>query len=376
MLSGVLGEMKELSVAYEAGTKSIYKYEVSIDFFSTYILYSERDYYIDYIGKEVEFSVRMDYDSGVPIEVINTLAVKSIVQSVRFDNGEECVSSLIPYSNNVVDVIDFDSNYLSAGAIAQARTILITGYVKGKSKVTRWIDFSCLDNSSKAFNLRLFSNDNNIEDFCENTVCKYVMCDIKNTPWGFQIVGEVIILDQELNYPGEVLLSIVKLESAYKQDEQLTHYIDKYNMIETIKNLIYYEPGYHLVEMAAEVMLIDTICSIFEGYDKEVLYRAVFASRGYLIGSRDGLSNPLVNYHRIITSKLKDDSSLIKLLDFTSAVEEGNLNKQAYLSIRKQVSSIMKGRRGLNEKNSISSLLESIDNEYGGLFRQGIFKLD
>lgn len=352
--------------------------EVELNDFSTYTLFGSYSQYIDYVGKEVDFDVRKDVVRGVVTEVICSIAVKSIVQSV--DDGsyvDEINSrSLIPETSKFVNVITFDKNTLKSEDVALAQIVLVVGYKDGKSKISKWKDFSCLDVNSQVFNLRLFTNSDDVDDFCKNVQGKYAMVDIKNTSYGFQVFKDMQVYEGEVQTPPEVFLSSLKLSSCYSSDAELEEYLNKYDMINILKKTMYFEPGYHIVEMAAEIILIQAICKIFEGYDRKLLYRAVFASRGYLLGSNTNLSNPLVNYHRIITSSLKNDFKLIRLLDFTGGVEEGDLNKQAYLSIRRQVTSIMKGRRGINEENPLNIAINSIDSDYCGLFQRGLVGLD
>jgi hypothetical protein len=357
----------------------LHQLEVSMDDFSTYTVFGNMNEYLGYVDKEVEFETREDVINGLVQEVICNVAARSIVQSV--DSGDYVDDfegmTLIPENSKAIDVITFNKDTLKRGDVAKAQVILVSGFKPGKSRVAKWTDFICLDVNSTVFNLRLFTNADDIEDFRNNVVGKYAMVDIKNDDkYGFQVFADMQIYDQEVHIPSEVLLSALKLNIIVRRDEELEGYVKKYDMIDTLKKTIYFEPGYHLVEMAAEIMLIQTVCKIFGEYDRGLLYRCVFASRGYLLGSNAHISNPLVNYHRIITSTLKNDFDLIRLLDITGGLEEGDLNKQVYLSVRRQVTSIMKGRRGINEDNKINSIVADIDTEYGGLLQRGLVGLD
>lgn len=365
------GVIKGIEVKTVIDAGSLFQLEVSMDDFDTYVLFGDVKEYMDFIDKEVEFTTRRDVVNGVVEEVINTIAVKSIIQTMDeslFDDIELDTASLIAETSKTLNVIDFDHKLLKKDDVALAKIILVVSYSKGKSKFAKWHDFTCLDCNSQVFNLRLFSNDDNVDEFANNIVGRYVMVDIKNDArYGFQVFKDMQLYQQEVQVPPEVHLASMRLKMIANRQPSLKEYVEKYNMIDYLKGVMHFEPGYHIVEMLSEIILIQALAKIYEGYDRDLLYRAVFASRGYLVGATD-LSNPIVNYHRIITSSLKGDLELIRLLDWTSGVEEGDINKQAYLGIRKQVSSIMNERRGINEEVDINSSISSINSEYSGLF--------
>lgn len=376
MRSGTITEVTTVQYIKEG----LSRLQVTMDDFSTYTVFGNTNEYLQYVDKEVEFDVREDVVNGVVEEVICQIAVKSIVQTIN-SNGDSVDdfegSTLIPESSKAVDIISFDHKSLKSGDVAKAQIVLVSGFMPGKSTFAKWTDFTCLDVNSKAFNLRLFTNSDEIDEFRKKVVGKYAMVDIKNEPrWGLQVAGDMEVYEAEVQIPSEALLSAFKLSMIVKRDEQLESYCKKYDFIDTLKRTIYFEPGYHLVEMAAEIMLINTLCSIFESYNKNLLYRMVFASRGYLTGSNTNLSNPIVNYHKVITSDLREDIDLIRMIDITGGVEEGDLDKEAYLSVRRQVTSIMKGRRGIHETHKLNTSIADIDGEFSGLFFRGLKGMD
>lgn len=358
----------------------ISKCEVTFDSLSTYVIFGDYNELLCYIGKPVEYSIRKDVVNGIITEVINTVALRSIVQSVSDDEVDVDfieLPSIIPDNSKTFSVVTFDSDNLKNGDVSKSEVVLVYDYTCGKSKVAKWRDFKCLDKYSKSFNLRLFTNSDDIDSFCKNVVGKYMMVDIKSTNYGLQVLDgtEVSVYEHEIQVPPEVSLASFRLKSLISGDEELKGYITKYNMLESLEVIMYFEPGYHLVEMFAEIILINSACRIFEGYDKKTLTRMVFASRGYLLGSNTKMSNPLVNYHRVITSTLKDDFKLIRMLDITGGIEEGDRDKSIYLDIRRFVTSIMKERRGISAEKEINSSINAINGVYGGLFKRG-FDLD
>lgn len=363
-------EQIELINTYEDGLQLC---EVTMDDFSSYKIFGDYNDLLKYSGKQVEFSTRPDIINGLREEIVSTIAERSIVSMVDINDKsiieDDSSLTLIPNKTNVVDVITFDSLTLKKEDVALAQIILVVDYKDGKSqKGAKWKDFTCLDKNSRAFNLRLFTNDSNVDEFAKNIIGHYAMVDIKNTPYGLQVHNDFKIYDQEVQIPPEAQLASLTLNVNLREDKELKEYVEKYDLINKLKTMIYYEPGYHLVEMSAELILINAICRIFEGYDKKLLKRAVFASRGCLLSANTKLSKDKINYHRIITSSLKNDVDLIRLLDQMSGVEEGDINKSAYLNIRQFISTLMRERRGLLEESKINNLVNSINSEYGWLF--------
>ncbi len=354
--------------------------EVTMDDLSTYTMFYNYNESIQFVDKEVEFDVRKDVVNGIIKEVINTIAEKRYIQCVELDESLEDAEiesmPIIAKESSFSPIITFNSTTTKKGDFLQNQIVLVCASKSGRSFKASWQDFTCIDCNSKSFNLRVFSNIDGIDEISRSFVGNYVMADIEHTSYGFQVNGDIRLYEMEVEVPKEVNLCLFKLGFVVRRDKELKSYVDKYEMLTKLKNIIYYEPGYHLVEMEAEIMLIHTICSIYDIYDKKLLIRAVFASRGYLFGSNTELSNPIINYHRIITSDLRNDLDLIKLLDITYGVNEGDVNKGAYLAVRNMVTAIMKERRGIYEKNIINDCISTINNKYNGLLQRGLIDMD
>ena len=347
--------------------------DVVIDTFDSYKMFYDYNDALKFIGQDVEFITTQDIIDGFEYTVIHSFTVKNIVNCVELKEteDEEYETSLIPKLSKTSKVVSFDSTSLKVGDVSKAQIVFIHDCVNGKSLVSKWKDFKCLDCNSKSFNLRLFSNDDNIDEFVSNIVGRYAMVDIKNTHYGLQVLdgGTMEVYQQEVVLPHEVLAARLLLNRYLTKDKELSDYVNKYDMIEKLSKIIKYELGYNLVDMAIEMKLINTLCSIDNSnYDRKLLMRAVFVTRSYLVGDKVSLSNYTVNYHRLITSSLKNDSKLLQLLDVNYIPEEPDRNKDAYLNIRKFAFNIIKERRGIVEENSINDNVRVINTEYDGLF--------
>lgn len=354
--------------------------EVTIDNFDTYHCFGNYTELLTFVGKKVKFGVRLDIVNGIRCNVMTDVCEirKPEVQVSMTDiptDGVDDVKSIIPADSKLSSVIDFDSKSLKQGDAEKSRTVYVYDVREGVSNISRWKDIKCLDCNSVSFNLRLFSKDSNLDAVCEKMIGKYILVDIKNTQYGLQVVdGSPIYIqnDIKVEIPNEVNVVSMSLRRISDMDDELKEFENKYDMINRLRNIVYFEPGYNLIEMFIEIRLISTICKIFGSYNRKLLYRAVFASRAYLIGEKLELSNPIVNYHRLITSALKHDSELIKLLDVMNIDNEENINKTLYYNIRRMATNLIKERRGISEESIICDAITSIDNTYGRLFRREI----
>lgn len=343
--------------------------EVTMSDLSTYTVFDNFNELNKYLGKRINYTTRKDVVNGVVTDVLNNFTVVSVVQVSSEDDRFDDIP-LMSGSGNIVSICNFEASTFKRDDFVRGAIVFVSEYSMGKSSKARWVDFTCLDKHSIAFNLRLFSNIETAEEIAQNFIGRYVVVDIKHTSYGLQVDGDMCLCEQEVIVSPEVTRSKTLLQRIVDKDEELKGYVDKYNMLDFLEHLIYFEPGYQLVVMYSEVILINSLCKIFNLYNKKLLYRSVFASRGYLVSSSINISHPLVNYHRIITSTLKGDTDLINLLDINNGIDSADYNKNAYLAIKKFVNFIVKGRYGVVEENVINSMLDSIDAEFGGLFKK------
>lgn len=377
------GLLNRVTVIRSLG-ENIDQLELTVNDFDSYTMFGTYSEVAQYIGKEVEFSTRKDVVNNVVTDVINNVVAVSVVQKadtrVVGDTGYiddiENMPSIIPDESKVIKVVDFDSKAIQMGEIQKSKTVFVHKVQSGSSKITTWKDFGCLDVNNNHFNLRAFARGEEIEEFCKEVVGHYVMVDIKRTQWGLQVMEgtDIVISEQEVMVPSEVLLARMSLNMALSKDDDLSAYCSKYSFIETLEKLIYFEPGYHLVEMFAELSILRAIRRISSVYDIRLLTRAVFATRGYLTQAECGMSNPVINYHKIITSPLRTDLELIKIIDVMNPAVD-NPNKAIYWHVRETVTKIMKEVRNSGEaveNDRLNSVISSLGSIYGGMLQRGL----
>jgi hypothetical protein len=149
--------------------------------------------------------------------------------------------------------------------------------------------------------------------------------------------------------PPEVEVAIAIINNAVKEDDELKSYMEMYDYINTLRNLIDYEVGYNLVNVASEIVMIQMIQNISNIYDIKLMIRAAITSRGYLLASKTNFSRPVLNINKVLKSKLGTCRELLLLLD-PLADEESSVSKNMYMRLAKFSKDIIDERRGLNEK--------------------------
>lgn len=342
---------------------------VEFDSLDSYVVFMDYNDLVSYVGSMVEFTTRTDVVNGLPTSVINWIAQKNVVQSVKSENSFNS-QTLIPAGSKSSYVITFDQSTMKMQDLQKSTVVFVHNYTKGKSAITHWWDLECLDKNSTAFNLRIFSNDDpeTVDATCEAAKGRYVMVDIKRTPYGFQLGGELKVIEQQVITSPEVALAESYLKEIVTQDPMLESYVNKYNMLDQLRDIVYFEPGYHLVEMASECILLDAISKISGDYDIKLLRRAFFVSRGYLMNGGNKLSAAVLNYHRLQASELKIDLQLLHIIDVCGGVDEiGDLNKAMFYNIKAMCHNIIMTRRGHNEEIDVNAVINTLNNKYGRL---------
>lgn len=303
---------------------------------------------VQYVGKYVKYSTAEDMYQG---EIFTRVAEFCIEQTVQTVDRVENVK-LLPQCMGERSICNFSSLALRAGDSEINCTALLCGYEKGASSKAKWVDLSLVDRNAKMFGLRMFTGEllNNVDPelALEGMKGKYVRFNVSSTKYGLQ-TDRLEVIDYPVVPPPEVAVAISQIEQHVGGDEQLCEYMRAYQYIETLKNIIYGEPGYHLVELASELYMIDTLGDIACEYDCKLLQRAAVTSRGYLLPSKNQFSKVMLNTNKVLRSALKGDMALIGLLDLPT--DGGTPDKKVFYRIKKFCRQVINERRGLNEES-------------------------
>lgn len=341
--------------------------EVEIGF-SKHFAIGSYNTFLGLIGNYVEYTVRKDLYKGQKVSMINTVADVHTVQAI--DKDADDVKLIAREQGEMRPVCNFNVSALKLGDNQTNTIVLVSNVTFDASNRAKWCDIECIDIYSKVFNLRMFTSAYDSSDFTENllksAVGKYIKCDIASTKYGYQ-TSDIEVLEVDVIDAPEVQLAREVVKDIMDKYPELVEYDRKYDFLNNISNIVMWERGYHLVIMASEIYFINSLKNITNDYDIDVLYKAVFTSRGYLIPSKTKFSKQLLNVHRVQSTSMGTDKKLLLLLDVGS--EEVSTERDMFVTIQKLVDKIVSKRRGIdNEKDSDSSVADVMYNLYGRLW--------
>lgn len=304
---------------------------------------------IKYVGKYVKYSTAEDMYQG---EMFTRVAEFCLEQTVQTVDRTENVK-LLPQQADSRLGCNFSVDAIRAGDSEINCTALMCSYEKGASSKTKWVDLYMVDRNAKMFSLRMFTKDlvDNVDPelALEGMKGSYVRFNVSSTKYGLQ-TDRLEAVDYPVVPPPEVAIAVSQIEQHVCGDEQLLEYMQSYQYIETLKNVIYGEMGYHLVELASELYMIDMLSDISCEYDIKLLRRAAVTSRGYLLPSKNKFSKVILNTNKVLRSALKNDMALITLLDMPGENED-TADKRAFYRIRKFCRQVINERRGFDEED-------------------------
>ncbi len=322
--------------------------EIQIDFDALKIFGNYNDL-LGFVGEIVKYEVAEDFFQGQTILRVVDLAFIRVIQTV---SSEHEVMKLIPGARRRDEFCTVSVDAIRRGDKLENCIAVLYDTEKGSSNYSRWVDMQMVDMYGKSFVVRMFTDkilDGVDEDlFFASAKNHYVRFSLASTKYGFQ-TESVLIENTVVAPPEEVEIAIKQIESALAVDEELLAYANQYNYIECLKSIMYCELGYHLVEVATELNILDTYNNVSREYDIKLLRRAIITSRGYLLPHKNEYSKTLLNTNMILRSGLKNDVKLIQLLDFQSG--DIPLDKRAYYRIRRMGRDIINERRGLSEES-------------------------
>ena len=345
-----------------------------LDFLEVMIGFDKLSMFGDYghvsglIGENVQYEVRPDMYKGQQIDVIANVITMNVVQTVE---SKEHIK-LIPVRSSERAVCTIDISSPKFGDIEYGCIGFLCGYAKGQSKKAYWIDCEVVDKFAKVFTLRIFTredqgNGETAEEIVQKLVGRYIRFTVKSTSYGYQTDShDIELYNVPVVIPPEVELAVMEINQVLQTDADLREFVDYYDLIERLKGLIHYELGYHLVEIAAELRMIDAVSDISATYDVKTLRRAAICSRVYLIPGKIAYSKPILNTMRVLKTGLKADRELLVILDVLSN-EEVSPTKQAYIDIAKFVQRILSDRREVDITDSYRAEMNTLSVFCGNL---------
>ena len=362
----IVGEVVSVTLL-ESITSEIDYCEICIDFDAHKIFGKYKDL-LGYMNKRVTYDVIPDIYKGNRITTIVNLAEIYKVQAL--DKNRDI--RLIPKESQVRPGCNFDSKALLFGDTKLGAVAYLSSIQKGSSDKSEWIDCTMVDMNSRVFVARQFTRGVDmpegitVEASLAAKVGSYIEFDITSTKYGLQL-SKVKKLDLPVMCPPEVETAIAIIMSIANEDKELMDYIQHYDFIDCLKQIIDVEPGYHLVRIASELSLINAVENVSNLYDFKLLKRAAITSRGYLLPANIKYSRPLLNVTKLIKTPLKTDNELLLILDPASE-EKVSPSKNVFMKMAQFSESLLMERRGLSEEVSDIIDFKHLRNVTGGLF--------
>lgn len=336
---------------------------LKIDFDEVYIFGDANDF-MEYLGQNVEYTIRPDIINGEVKNVVCDLALMSTVQTVESIKNVKLIPGRIERT-----ICNFKSRDMRMGEYYPACVALMSSYKMGSSSKAKWFDCILIDEESRQCEVRLFSGKDSteLESILSAYVGSYVRFDAEYTRYGIQ-TKEIVSLNYKVELSPEVVVAKEVLIDEIKKDEALALYENYTGLINILSARIDGEPGYMLVRMASEIYMINAIDSISADLDIRAMKRAVFCSRGYCSQHNKNWSKPMLNTNKALKIPgIKDDIELLYILD-ALCEEEPSPTKLTYIKIRNLVNDIIDIRRGvINEKDNITVGMRDAVCNLGGL---------
>ena len=318
-------------------------------------------------GEEVEYTAAPDYVEGKQVIVIRSFAERYTVQTLeKVDNIK-----LIPKKGTKNQICDLDISSLKFGDTAVASTMFMAGYQKGSSAYSTWYDCDMVDSMSKRFKLRLFSKGElaagyTYEQILDGYTGHYIRADVTYSAYGYQ-TKNLELVPVTVAVPPEVDIAYEQIKKAIANDAALVAFENKYNLLNNLRNVIYGELGYHLVNIATEIYYIKALENVSEDYNIETLIRAAVCTRVcYINVGNVKFSNMLLNITRVMDSPLGKDKELMLILDMFNR-EEVSVTKRIFFDINTFVTNLLDERRAINSNNDFKDEVDSIISKYNGL---------
>lgn len=350
-MTGVISSIKllESNVDYQ-----LLRVDVGID---SYLLFGDYNHYMTYLNKEVTFATRNELVNGNMQEVIVTIAERNVIQTVDKDRQ---ITKLIPNDTNRA-VSNFSIGSLRYGDIDAGCIALMYDYEECSSPKAKWVDLKMIDMESKYFVLKLFTKfaNHDYREALEQMKGRYIRFDISSTKYGYQ-TNEIDLVEQEVVTPPEVEVAYSYILDVLDTDDDLKQYCSSTGLIEYLKTVYYYERGYHLVEIASELMLADTVDSITNTYDSQNLKRMCIATRGYLLPKVSKYSKPVANSIVLSGTSFRLNDELMAAVD--SPNEGSSELKRMYAMIRCMSRFIIIDRKG--DKDETEKVLKEFASSF------------
>lgn len=287
---------------------------------------------MQYLNQEVIVDYRQDIYKGNLTTFVSTFVMPKQIATLDKEDGIKLYVDSFDNNSNVSfrEIADGDER---AGCI-----VFCTKNEFRSSPKATWQEFIIRDCTMHIAVLRLFDYENKDADFSG----KYIMCDLARSQYGFQ-ASFVKPMDKDAFANPEIEIAKKYILSFFKNNEAAMKYMQSYNFMSIVEEVVDYEKGYALTRCAMELAMADGLRNITHDVDIDSICEAILCSRGHLLRPSN-LSASYTNIALAIKIGWKNKVLVCKLLD--TAADEHPAEYAVLQNIRSSVSTLLEVRKG------------------------------
>ena len=308
--------------------------EVTIDnSITAYWFYSYADA-MQFLDQEVIVEYRKDVYDGALRQFIKTFTMPTIVNVL--DKKEEIRLYL--------DQADNECNLaFSEIKIGESRPGCIVFCVSQEYKSSAnavWMELVIRDKTMHVAKLRIFDYENPEAQLAGH----YIIGALSRNKFGFQS-EDVVTAPGEIRENPEIAIAIQFIHNYFSTDVVAMQYINKLNVIESLREVVDYERGYALMRMAMELAMCDSLNNIAKDVDVTAIGHTILASYGYLLRPNSILSSSVNNV--FLAQQFQFPNKQVVVTNLDECLEEHAPEYKVYKHIHDSVATVLEIRKGL-----------------------------
>ena len=290
---------------------------------------------LDFVGSDVYVEFHKDILNGALEDFIMTLTQVNKVNVIETEKDFKLYTDAIDeYCNvNFTDIP-------MGGTFTDARVLCTKCEYRSSSKAV-WAELTIRDKMLRSATLRLFDYTSSDMDFSG----QYILTNLRKTQFGYN-ADVVATLSDTASINPEVDLAIEYIKNISKSDPALTGLINKYNILDKMKETNEdYEKGYIVVRLATELSIATNMANLTNSVDYSLIKQTIFFSYIYLLYDKRPYSNQLTSIIAIQgINGLKSKQDIISILD-PDNTETHKREKLLYSKIKEMAHDIIQTKK-------------------------------
>lgn len=291
---------------------------------------------LQYVNQEVYVEFRQDIYRGELKQFIATLVIPRVIQTLdKHESFKLYIDQRDEYSN-----VSFREMKIGE-TMYGAKVFCVKNEYKTSSRAV-WMEMLIRDMFMHVATLRIFDPTSTEIDFAG----RYIFANITKTAYGFQTKDKIADLNIDSTPNAEVALAEEFIKNYFADDAAALQYMNRTNIIQSMKALIDYEPGYALMRLAMHLSIIESMDNVSNDVDLRAISDAMLCSYGYCTRTSI-MSHSFINVSLAANDSWKNRNLVLQLLD--DALEEKPKEFEVYRSVVDLVNTILEIRKGTGE---------------------------